>query len=859
MICTFDSVHHTDSVGERLPHFMEEMMFLSHFIGYLLIAFVYFYYNVPSVVWLFTYVAVVYFCYTLGLYTLVNTILLTAAFISLSTLFCFKPIRRKFITEKLLDFFKAKLPKISVTEAQAIEAGDVWLEGDIFSANINWKNIDKYKLTELTSEEQNFLDNEVEGLCKLLNDWDIVTKHKDLSKDAWDYIKNNKFFAINIEKKYGGLEFSATAQSYIVSKIATRSVTAAVTIMVPNALGPAELLTHYGTEDQKQKYLISLAKSEEVPCFALTSLYAGSDAGGMLDNGVICKQDYQGKKTLGISLTFSKRYITLAPVATLMGLAFKLYDPESLLGGKSDLGVTLALIPTNHPGIKIGLRHLAMYTPFQNGPISGENVFIPLEYIIGGVDYIGKGWYMLMECLSGGRGISLPALSVASTQIAYLSSLAYSNLRYQFKSPIANLEGIQEQLAKVSGLNFIANSLKLLTTSAIDSGLKPAVVSAIAKYHMTEMARTVINCAMDIHAGKGVMNGPNNYLINNYTASPVAITVEGANILTRNLIIFGQGAFRAHPYVLKELDALNDRNIKSSLVMFDTVLFKHLKFVLSNTSKLIFYSIKGSLNFLFKRFIRNKSLVDGYKNDLDKLATALAFTTDLTLLFIGGKLKVKEIMSARLGDVLSNIYIGISVVKYYSELANANKDNKEFVRLLDLHLNWSMAYLLHSTRDTLFEFIRNFPLSSLRGLMSVLIKPWIRNYHKPSDKLVVDLALSSKMPNRFFNSMIDSCYVANDCPLGKLNNIYNDFYIISMLLQKIEAHIKINDLKSSNSQREVYEQAFEKKIIDKHEYERLVQYAEDIDSILNVDAFDSLYFEELRKDVKKNIVSDYVN
>lgn len=828
-------------------------MFLSHLIGYLLIAIVYLFYNIPAWVWLITYVVVAYSCYTLGIYTFSNTLFLTVIFLASYTVICFKPIRRKLITNKLLNFFKAKLPKISATEAQAIEAGDVWLEGDIFSANLNWKKINKHKLTKLTPEEQSFLDNEVESLCELLNDWEIITKHKDLSNEAWAYLKDNKFFAISIEKKYGGLEFSATAQSCIVSKIATRSVTAAVTIMVPNALGPAELLTHYGTEEQKKKYLRRLASCAEIPCFALTSIYAGSDAGGMLDNGVICKQDYQGKSTLGISLNFKKRYITLAPVATLMGLAFKLYDPDLLLGGKTELGVTLALIPTNHPGIKIGRRHLAMYTPFQNGPISGNDVFIPMDYIIGGTDYIGKGWYMLMECLSGGRGISLPALSAASTQTAYLSSVAYSNLRNQFKSPIASLEGIQEQIAKISGLNFIANALKLLTTSAIDNGLKPAVVSAIAKYHMTEIARTTINCAMDIHAGKGVMNGPNNYLISNYAACPVAITVEGANILTRNLIIFGQGAFRAHPYILKELEALNDKNINSSLSRFDATLFKHIKFVLSNTIKLSIYSLKG----LFNIFNRKKSSVEAYKRDLGKLSTALAFATDLTLLFIGGKLKVKEIMSARLGDIVSNIYMGISVIKYYSELAEANKNNKEYINLLDLHLNWSMNYLLCSTKNTLDEFIRNFPFRSIRFLMAVLIKPWVRNYHRPSDKLELDIAVSSKKPNSFFNNMIELCYVGNS-PLGKLNNIYNDFYIINTLLQKVDVYIKSKDLSASNSVREVYHQAFDKKIIDKHEYERLLQYADDIDSILNVDDFASLYFEEVNTDVKKKIIPDLV-
>lgn len=824
-------------------------MLLGHLIGCMLIAWVFMFYNVPSVLWLVTATLIAFTLYSLGHYSLITCGFAYLVFLTAYTFLCIKFIRRNFITRAFLEFFKAKLPKISDTENQAIEAGDVWWEGDIFSANIDWHKINKHKLHELTQEEKSFLNNETEEFCELLNDWKITHEDKDLSPEAWQYIKQNKFFAIAIPKKYGGLGFSATAQSCIVTKIATKSVTAAVTIMVPNALGPAELLIHYGTDQQKKNYLPRLATADEIPCFALTSLYAGSDAGGMTDTGIVCEQEFQGKKTLGIKLNFNKRYITLAPVATVMGLAFKMYDPNGLYSNKKDLGVTLALIPTNLPGLEIGRRHYAMFTPFQNGPIVGRDVFIPMDYIIGGADYIGKGWFMLMECLSGGRGISLPALSAATTQSSYLSTSVYSSLRRQFKTPIAKLEGIQEQLARLSGVNYITNAVIQVTCSAIDHDLKPAVVSAMAKYHCTEFARESINRAMDVHAGKGIMAGPNNYLTSIYMGSPVGITVEGANILTRNLIIFGQGAFRAHPYVLQELTALSESNKNVALNKFDKVLFKHIRFVISNVVRSLTYTLQNGLFFLRGK----QNWLETNKKDVSRLACSLALATDVALLFIGGKLKFKERMSARLGDVASNIYMAMCVVKVHHEMYKANRDNVEYLQILELHTKWALQTLIYNAEQSLSSFIINFPIKSVRTVLKALIIPFGCRYQKPDDILDQKMAISCSTPNGFYHNMTELCY-KDESLLGRLNAIFYNSHKLLELNEKIDDWVQAKELSLSNSLMITYQEALDKDLITIEEFNALESFAKDIDGILNVDDFESL-----TKSSKQSLNDQYNN
>ena len=489
-------------------------------------------------------------------------------------------VRREKLTKPLLAIYRTMLPSMSDTEREALEAGNVWWDGELFSGMPNWDRLMSYPAPKLSDEEQAFLDGPCEQLCRMLDDWEICHKLADMPQDVWDFIIEKQFFAMIIPKQYGGLEFSAYANAAVITKLASRSPTASSTIGVPNSLGPAELLLHYGTEEQKQHYLPGLAAGTEIPCFALTSPEAGSDAAALIDNGVVCKGKWNGKTITGIRLNWNKRYITLAPVATVLGLAFKLYDPEHLIGDKDDYGITAALIPTDTPGVVVGRRHIPLTIAFQNGPTSGKDVFVPLDYIIGGPKMAGKGWKMLVELLSVGRAITLPSIASGGAQAASYASGAYTIIRKQFNTSIANFEGVGEALTRIAGHTYIVNAAVAVTAGAIDQGEKPSVPSAILKYHCTELGRKIANDAMDVHGGKGIMMGPKNYLGRGFIATPIAITVEGANILTRSLIIFGQGTIRCHPFVLKELQAAGDEDQDRGLIDFDNALFGHIGYAL---------------------------------------------------------------------------------------------------------------------------------------------------------------------------------------------------------------------------------------------------------------------------------------
>lgn len=848
-------------------------MSIAYLIGLALVFWILLFYNFNNYIWLAVFSCFTYFSYQFNFLNLFFTLFTSLLFLCSFTLLSFSKIRSRLITSKLLEFFKSKLPKISKTEEQAIDAGDTWWEGDIFKANLDYAKIDDFKLTKLTVAEQNFINNEVKELCELLCEWDAVHNNKDLSQKAWDYIKQHKFMAVSLPKEHGGLGFSAVAQSCIVTKVASKSITAAVSIMVPNALGPGELITHYGTDEQKKYYLPRLANATDIPCFALTSPYAGSDAGGIPDHGIITKDIFDGKETLGIKLNFNKRYITLAPISTLMGLAFKLYDPNYLYSKtNTDLGITVAIIPTNIKGITIGNRHCPMLTPFQNGPIVGSDVFIPLDYIVGGEKNIGNGWRMLMECLSAGRGISLPALSTATTQLAAFSSLAYSNLRMQFKTPIIKLEGITEKLAEIMGYNFIVNAMRLVTASSIDHGLKPAVVSGIAKYHMTEFARKAINNAMDIHAGKGVMNGPDNYLAGHYIAGPIAITVEGANILTRNLIIFGQGAFRAHPYVLSELNALKESNTKQAVTKFDKILFNHIGFVFSNIIKLKTYAIQ---RIFYYKLVKNNNWFKAYKKDLSRLSSGLSLCTDMALLFIGGNLKIKERLSARLGDVVSYIYMAMCVVKYHGDLLKYS-NNSNIKHILDDYLKWSLEYCLYKAQNSLCDFISNFPNKYIATMLKLVIFPWGKSYSKSDDKLEQDLISNllkklnkynyedNNLNNNIYNSFFDLLYVnyKSELPkkseeLDKLAPLEVLFYLLN---KQAKLKSKLDDIYSfaankqiaySNNLNLMIEEAMDNNLITTDVYQELSEYARLLDKIINVNDFSSLLHSQILSDRKE--------
>jgi len=587
-----------------------------------------------------------------------------------------------------------------------------------------------YPAPKLSDEEQAFLDGPCEELCAMLDDWDICHNRADMPKEVWDFIIKNRFFAMIIPKQYGGLEFSAYANAAVIAKLAGRSPTASSTIGVPNSLGPAELLLHYGTEEQKQHYLPGLAAGTEIPCFALTSPQAGSDAAALIDNGVVCKGTWQGKTITGIRLNWDKRYITLAPIATVLGLAFKLYDPDHLIGDVEDYGITAALIPTDTPGVEVGRRHHPLTIPFQNGPTYGKDVFVPLDFIIGGSEMAGKGWKMLVELLSVGRAITLPSTAAGGGQAASYSAGAYATIRKQFNTSIANFEGIGEALTRIAGHTYIMNAAVAVTAGAIDQGEKPAVPSAILKYHCTELGRKVANDSMDVHGGKGVMLGPSNYLGRAFMATPIAITVEGANILTRSLIIYGQGAIRCHPFVLRELHAAGDEDQDRGLIEFDAALFGHIGYAISNMARSFFLALTHAK---FSTVPLNTPTRRYYQN-INRYSAAFALASDFAMLTLGGALKKKELLSARLGDILSSMYLASTVLKHFENQGR---------RATDLPLvEWSVRTLMYQAQEALHSFLRNFPNRWVAALLRVFIFPRGRTYSAPSDEIsrkVVDL------------------------------------------------------------------------------------------------------------------------
>ncbi|MDX1492002.1 MAG: acyl-CoA dehydrogenase [Pseudohongiellaceae bacterium] len=632
-------------------------------------------------------------------------------------------LRIEKLSKPAYNFFRRVLPPMSTTEQEALDAGDTWWEAELFKGAPNWKAWHDMPNAELSEREESFLENQTETLCAMLNDWEIVHKDKDLSPETWKFLKQEKFFGMIIPEEYGGLGFSALAHSTVVTKIATKSCSAAVTAMVPNSLGPAELLMKYGTDEQRQHYLPRLACGEDIPCFALTAPEAGSDAGAMVDKAIVCHGEHDGKPCIGLSVSWNKRYITLAPVATVLGLAFKMYDPDHLLGEQEELGITVALIPTNHPGVEIGRRHFPMSMTFMNGPTRGENVFIPLDWIIGGVEQAGKGWKMLVECLSEGRAISLPALSTATAKLCYKLTGAYSKIRSQFNMPIGNFEGVEEALARIAGNAYLLEANRIVTAGAVDSHIKPSVASAIAKYHMTEVSRHIIQDAMDVHAGRGLIMGPSNYLAHAYMSMPIGITVEGANILTRNLMIFGQGAVRCHPFIAREMQAAKDTDTERGLRDFDSLIFRHVGYGISNFVRTLSLGLSGA--HIAKRVVQEET--GRHYQQLTRMCSALALTADISMLMLGGDLKRKERLSARLGDVLSHLYLASSCLKYY-ESQGAMPDDLPYV-------NWNIQNSLYAIQTAFEDFFANLPNRAVATCLKRIIFPWGRAYRKPTDNL----------------------------------------------------------------------------------------------------------------------------
>ncbi|MEE1869601.1 acyl-CoA dehydrogenase [Pseudomonas auratipiscis] len=668
-------------------------------------------------------------------------------------------LRRRVFSGPLFGWFKRTLPPMSQTEREAIDAGTVWWDGELFSGRPNWNTLLDYAKSELTEEEQAFIDGPTEELCAMVSDWQIG-QDLDLPPAAWEHIKSHGFFALIIPKEYGGKGFSAHAHSQVAMKLATRSGDLASTVMVPNSLGPAELLLHYGTDEQRQHYLPRLARGEEIPCFALTGPLAGSDAGAMPDTGVICKGQWQSEEVIGLRLNWEKRYITLGPVATLLGLAFKAYDPEHLLGEEEELGISLALIPTDTPGVEIGQRHLPLGAAFMNGPNSGKDVFIPLEFLIGGQSMLGKGWMMLMNCLSVGRSISLPAVGTGAAKYTSLVTGQYARVREQFNVPLAAFEGIQESLARIGGNAFLMDSARLLTAKAVDLGEKPSVLSAVLKYHLTERGRECIQHAMDVHGGKGIIMGPKNYLGRNWQGAPIFITVEGANILSRNLMIFGQGAIRCHPFVLKEMALAGREDHQQALKEFDQLLMQHIGFAIGNAASTL---VLGLGLGHFER-VPGDALSQGYFRALNRQAAAFAMLADMSMMLLGGELKRRERLSARLGDVLSNLYLSSAALKRYHDLGSPEH--------LQPLLRWAMEESLGQAEKALDRLLDNFPNRFLGCALRIVVFPFGRRHTGPSDALDAEVAALIGRPkgDPALEELLAGCYRPMDTndPVGAL-------------------------------------------------------------------------------------------
>jgi len=737
------------------------------------------------------------------------------------------PLRRVLLSAPLLRLFRRILPQMSQTEREALEAGTVWWDGDLFSGKPDWNKLLAFPKPTLSAAEKAFIDGPVEEVCAMMNDWQITHEIYDLPPHVWQFLKDQGFFGMIIPQEYGGLGFSALAHSEVVMKLTTRSGTAAVSVMVPNSLGPAELLLHYGTDAQKNHYLPRLAKGLEIPCFALTSPEAGSDAAGIPDFGIVCRSEWEGRPdVLGIRLTWEKRYITLGPVATLLGLAFRLYDPDHILGEHEDIGITLALIPTQTRGVYIGRRHLPLNAAFMNGPTWGKDVFVPMDYIIGGAAYAGQGWKMLMNSLAAGRSISLPANGVGIAKLCALTTGAYGRVRTQFKTPVGRFEGVEEAIARIGGNTYIMDAARVMTAGAVDLGEKPSVVSAIVKYHLTERGRQVINDAMDVHGGKGICMGPNNYLARSYQSVPIAITVEGANILTRSLIIFGQGAIRGHPYVLQEIAAVREPDAKKALVDFDAAFFGHAAFVVSNFARVLWLGLtRGrALNVPGDRHTRR------YYQQLTRLSGAFALAADFTMLVMGGALKRREQLSARLGDILSQMYLASAALKRYEDCARPAED-------LPL-LHWSVRDAFYRIDQAFYALFVNMPRPAWCMMIHKLIFPYGREFKPPRDDLGRQVVRVLLEPGPARERLTAGVFVPQDEnePVGVLEAALRAVIAAEPVEAKLRAAVKAGVIHGKFAD-EIEAQALGSGVISQAEAEALARAATLRREVIMVDDF----------------------
>jgi acyl-CoA dehydrogenase len=741
----------------------------------------------------------------------------------------FRPLRRVLVSNRFLLIFKRMLPPMSSTEREALEAGTVWWDGELFTGGPDWKKLLSARVPALSAEEQAFIDGPCEELCRMIDDFDITHRRADLPPEAWEFIKQKGFWAMIIPKRYGGLEFSAYAHSSVVVKIASRSSMLASNVVVPNSLGPAELLLHYGTEEQKQYFLPRLARGDEIPCFGLTGPRVGSDAGAIPDTGIVCRGTYQGRETIGIRLHFSKRYITLAPIATIIGLAFRLFDPEKLLGGvETDYGITVALVPRDTPGITVGRRHFPLNGPFQNGPIQGRDVFVPLDAIIGGPKMAGQGWRMLVEQLSVGRCISLPSIATGGAKGAVYSSGAYARIRRQFNLPVGKFEGVEAVIARMAARTYVMDAARSVTTGAIDGGEKPSVPAGILKYHVTELGRMIANDAMDVQGGKGIMLGPKNYIGRGYQMVPVSITVEGANILTRSLIIFGQGAVRCHPWVMKEMNAARDPDREQGLRDFDRALFHHVGYTISNAVRSFF----GALTLARIVTAPMSGPTKRYYEHINRFSASFAFATDVAMLSLGGYLKKKENLSARLGDVLSSMYLASMVLKHFENQGRPEAD-------LPL-VEFACRSLLYQAQEQLHSFLRNFPVRWLAAVMRLIIFPRGLTYSAPSDRLNPRIAELVMNPGAARERLCH--YVYRTLEPGNHLGLVQQAMELAIAAEPLEKKIRVEGVKTGRVKAldlpGQIREALAAGIVTEAEAAQLREYDRRVMDIINVDDFD---------------------
>lgn len=760
---------------------------------------------------------------------LLSTICLWSGF-ALLLFFLIPAVRPHLISKTIMHKIRRRLPHMSQTERVALEAGTVGWEAELFSGSPDFNVLHKSPSVKFTEEEQAFLEGPVNTLCRMVNDWDITHNHTDLPPAVWAYIKDNGFLGMIIPKQYGGLELSATAQSAVLVKLYSISGSVATTVSVPNSLGPAELLLKYGTEAQKNYYLPRLAKGIDIPCFALTGPNAGSDAASIPDSGVVCRERVNDQEVLGVRLSWNKRYITLCPIATIIGLAFRLFDPENILGRGTDLGITCALIPAETPGVTKGRRHFPLNIAFLNGPTQGENVFISMDCLIGGASMAGHGWRMLMECLSAGRAISLPSSAVGGAQAATFASGAYARVRKQFNTVIGKFEGIEEPLARIAANTYMIDAALTMTLAAIDHGAKPSVAGAILKYHTTERARQIAIDAMDIHGGKGICLGPNNYIGRGYQTVPISITVEGANILTRNLIIFGQGAIRCHPYVYEEMKSITENDLKA----FDKAFWGHASYLLSNLTQSIVYSFTGArmTHLSLNGMRRYYQLIHLYSSNL-------AFLSDFSMIMVGANLKRREKISARLGDVLSDLYLASAVLKRFQQEGELEEDKP----LVD----WCCQELFYHIEQAIQGVITNFPVRWARGVLKLIMQPLGLHRKKPSDILGHKIAELMMEPSEFRTRLTRYVFAEaiDNCPLGRLESAFHAICEVEALEKCVSDAFKQGKLKSLLMIEQIKE-AEALKLLTHNEATRLTKAELARQEVIAVDDFDDA---ELRRHV----------